>query len=83
MLFLENFSMISYRNQLWEGRGRGLKGEDLISTLDVQIRYNVWSLFATGCSDKRPNGATGNWNNDYETKFLARRYVWVQKDTNI
>ena len=50
MLFLENFSMISYCDQLWEGRGRGLKRKDLIRTLDVQIRYNVWSLFATGCS---------------------------------
>ena len=27
----------------------GLKREDLINTLDVQIRYNVSSLFATGC----------------------------------
>ena len=39
---------ISYYDQLWEGRG-GLKCEDLIGTLDVQIRYNVSSLFATGC----------------------------------
>ena len=27
---------------------------DLISTLDVQIRYNVSSLFATGCSFSLP-----------------------------
>ena len=54
MLFLENFSMISYCDQLWEGRGRGLKREDPISTLDVQIRYNVSSLFATGCSFSLP-----------------------------
>ena len=32
------------------GGGGGLKREDLIGTLDVQIRYNVSSLFATGCS---------------------------------
>ena len=32
-----------------EGRG-GLKREDLIGTLDVHIRYNVSSLFATGCT---------------------------------
>ena len=30
-------------------RGGGLKCEGLISTLDVQIRYNVSTLFATGC----------------------------------
>ena len=54
MLLLENFSMISYCDQLWEGRGRGLKRVDLISTLDVQIRYNVSSLFATGCSFSLP-----------------------------
>ena len=28
--------------------GGGLKREGLIGTLDVQIRYNVSSLFATG-----------------------------------
>ena len=42
--------MISYCDQLWEGGGGGLKREGLIGTLDVQIRYNVSSLFATGCS---------------------------------
>ena len=30
--------------------GGGLKREGLIGTLDVQIRYNVSSLFATGCT---------------------------------
>ena len=53
MLFFENFSMISYCDQLSEGRGGGLKREDLIGTLDVQIRYNVSSLFATGCNSSR------------------------------
>ena len=52
MLFLENFSMISYCDQLWEGRGRGLKREDLIGTLDVQIRYNVSSPFGTAILNK-------------------------------
>ena len=33
-----------------KGEGGGLKRADLIGTLDVQIRYNVSSLFATGCS---------------------------------
>ena len=54
MLFLENFSMISYCDQLWEGGGRGLKREDPLSTLDVQIKYNVSSLFATGCGFSLP-----------------------------
>ena len=33
----------------FEKGGGDLKREDLIGTLDVQIRYNVSSLFATGC----------------------------------
>ena len=32
-----------------KGEGGGAKREDLIGTFDVQIRYNVSSLFATGC----------------------------------
>ena len=68
MLFLENFSMIVTNFE---------KGEEGV----WKTRYS--SLFASGCSNNKPNGLMGNWNNDYVTKFLASRYVWVQKDTNI
>ena len=59
----------------------GLKREDLIGTLDVQIRYNVSSLFASGCSMQNFRLRYPNTTKIYASNILFLRPIcWEKRD---